>query len=189
MSPKDAYEFRCMIKTAVVHDGPVAVRYPRGSVVDSSDDDEITTIPVGKGEILKDGQDVLIIAIGSTVIPALEAATMVEEAGINACVINARFVSPLDRDLISEQAGQIKKVITVEENVVSGGFGSAVLEELTEAGLEGLKIKLLGLPDTFIEQGSQNSLRKKYGIDKEGIARTILELAGKKKTAPEILKH
>ncbi|UCE72597.1 MAG: 1-deoxy-D-xylulose-5-phosphate synthase [Nitrospiraceae bacterium] len=189
MAPKDAYEFRRMIRTAVSHDGPVAVRYPRASVVDNSEDNEITTIPVGKAEILKDGQDVLVIAIGSTVIPALEAAPMVEEAGISTCVINARFVSPLDKNLITEQARQIKNVITVEENVVAGGFGSAVLEELTEAGLEGLKIKLIGLPDTFIEQGPQNILRKKYGIDKEGIARTILERAGKKKTAPETFKQ
>jgi 1-deoxy-D-xylulose-5-phosphate synthase len=189
MAPKDAYEFRCMLKTAVNHNGPAAIRYPRASVVDSDEDSEITAIPVGKGEVLIEGQDVLIIAIGSTVLPALEAAAFISDADVSATVINARFVKPLDMDLISGYAHQIKRIITVEENAVSGGFGSAILEALTREGIEGLNIKLMGLPDSFIEQGPQNLLRKKYGLDAEGIAREALEIVNRKAAIPEVIKN
>jgi 1-deoxy-D-xylulose-5-phosphate synthase len=189
MAPRDAYEFRCMLKTAVNYNGPIAVRYPRASVVDSDDGNDIRSIPVGKAEVLNEGQDVLIIAIGSTVLPALEAAKFIKDAGISAAVINARFVKPLDMELIAGYAHQIRHIITVEENAVSGGFGSAVLEELTKAGIEGKKIKMLGLPDSFIEQGPQNHLRKKYGIDAEGIAREAISLVDNKSATPEVIKH
>ncbi|UCH80639.1 MAG: 1-deoxy-D-xylulose-5-phosphate synthase [Nitrospiraceae bacterium] len=189
MAPRDAYEFRCMLKTAVNYNGPIAVRYPRASVVDSDDGKDIRSIPVGKAEVLNEGQDILIIAIGSTVLPALEAAKFIKDAGISAAVINARFVKPLDMELIAGYAHQIRHIITVEENAVSGGFGSAVLEELTKAGIEGKKIKMLGLPDSFIEQGPQNHLRKKYGIDAEGIAREAISLVDNKSATPEVIKH
>jgi 1-deoxy-D-xylulose-5-phosphate synthase len=188
MAPKDAHEFRCMLKTAVSHDGPIALRYPRASVIDSDENSQIRTIPVGKGDVISEGDDVLIIAIGSTVEPALEAAKFISDADIHATVINARFVKPLDIGLISAYANRIRRVITVEENTASGGFGSAVLEALARIGMEGIRIKLLGLPDRFIEQGPQNLLRNKYGIDAEGIAREALEMVGRK-AASETIKN
>jgi 1-deoxy-D-xylulose-5-phosphate synthase len=176
MAPKDGYELQCMLKTAVSLDAPSAIRFPRGAVTNPDEHEELKTIPIGKAESLKTGEDILILAIGSTVIPALNASQLLADAGINSCVVNARFVKPLDTDLISGLARNIKYILTVEENAVSGGFGSAVLEYLSQSGIEGLKIRLLGIPDTFIEQGPQNLLRKKLGLDAEGIAREAMAL-------------
>ncbi len=183
MAPKDGFELKCMLKTAVSHNGPCAIRYPRGSVADNLDADEPGDIPIGKAEVLRDGENILILAIGNMVDPAYAASELLSEAGINACVINARFVKPLDMDLISTLAEKIKYILTVEENAVSGGFGSAVMEELVKAGIDGLKFKILGLPDRFIEQGPQNLLRKELGLDAEGIAKEALDLIGTK-TSP-----
>lgn len=181
MAPKDGHELKCMLKTAVSYSGPTAIRYPRGS--STNDDDEITTIPIGKAEVLNEGNDILIIAIGNMVEPSLEATRLLSEAGINASVINARFVKPLDMSLISELAKKTGYVLTVEENAVAGGFGSAILEELNKSGMEGIKLKIIGIPDRFIEQGPQALLRKQLGLDAEGIAREALALTGKTKTA------
>ncbi len=179
MAPKDGHELRCMLKTALSLNKPAAIRYPRGSVLDNHEEKQLTTIPSGKAEILREGKDVLIIAIGNTAGPAVSASELLAEADITACVINARYVKPLDIDLIAARAGEIRNVLTVEENSLSGGFGSAVLEKLTEIGMSGLTFKMLGLPDTFIEQGPQNLLRKRLGLDAEGIAREALSLTGK----------
>ena len=180
MAPKDGFELKCMIKTAVSHNGPCAIRYPRASVKDNQEADEPGDIPIGKAEVLREGENILIIAIGNMVDPAYAASELLSEAGINACVINARFVKPLDMDLIAAHAGGIKYILTVEENAVSGGFGSAVMEELVKTGIDGLKFKILGLPDRFIEQGPQNLLRKDLGLDAEGIAKEALDLIGTK---------
>jgi len=179
MAPKDGNELGQMLKTALSHDGPSAIRYPRGSVTDGREEAEINSIPLGKAEILREGKDILIIAIGSAVLPAAAAAEQIEKMGVSACVINARFVKPIDISLISKLAKEIKTILTIEENTVSGGFGSAVMEELNKAGVEGLKIKMLGIPDRFIEQGTQSILRKKLGLDAEGIAKEALALVGK----------
>ncbi|MBI5055418.1 MAG: 1-deoxy-D-xylulose-5-phosphate synthase [Nitrospirae bacterium] len=181
MAPKDGHELQCMLKTALSLDGPSAIRYPRGAAIEDQGHDDLKTIPIGKAEVLTDGDDILIIAIGSTVTPAEASAQLLAEAGVHACVVNARFVKPLDTDLIFRLAKNIKHVLTVEENAVAGGFGSAVLEELSLSDIEGLKIKLLGLPDAFIEHGSQGLLRKKLGLDAEGIAREALALIGDKR--------
>ncbi len=178
MSPKDGHELQCMLKTAVSHNGPSAVRYPRGIIPDTQDNREVNTIPIGKAEILREGRDILIIAVGSIVLQAVKASKLLSERGVNACVINARFVKPLDTELILRLAKEIKHILTVEENAVAGGFGSAVAEELIKAGIEGLKIKTLGIPDRFIEQGPQNLLRKNLGLDADGIAREALALVG-----------
>ncbi|MBI5408268.1 MAG: 1-deoxy-D-xylulose-5-phosphate synthase [Nitrospirae bacterium] len=179
MAPKDGYELKCMLKTALSLNAPCAIRYPRGSAIDPQKAEDLNCIPVGKAEVLKEGDDILLIAIGNTALPALNAAQLIADAGVKACVVNARFVKPLDTELIFRLARNIKHVLTVEENAVAGGFGSAVLEELSQSGIEGLKIKLLGLPDKFIEHGSQNFLRKKLGLDAEGIAREALALMKK----------
>jgi 1-deoxy-D-xylulose-5-phosphate synthase len=180
MAPKDGYELRCMMRTALSHNGPSAIRYPRGAVIDSREESCLNEIPVGKSEVLKEGDEVLILAIGNTVAQAEAAAELLSEAGIKACIVNARFVKPLDTELIISLARQIRHVITVEENAIAGGFGSAVLEELSKHSIDGLKCRILGLPDNFIEQGPQNLLRKNLGLDAEGIAREVLKLVGRK---------
>ncbi|MDH4028129.1 MAG: 1-deoxy-D-xylulose-5-phosphate synthase, partial [Nitrospirota bacterium] len=179
MAPKDGHELRCMLRTAVSYNGPVALRYPRGSVADNMENPEATNIAIGSGEVLKEGDDILIIAAGNMATPSVEASQLLEQAGVRACVINARFIKPLDIELISDRAKNIKHILTVEENAVSGGFGSAVLEELTQSGTGWIKFKMLGIPDRFIEQGPQGLLRKQLGLDAEGIAREALALLGK----------
>ncbi len=184
MAPKDGNELQDMLETAVSHDGPSAIRYPRGTVSRIQKDKKPCKIPIGESEVLKNGNDILIIAIGNSVQPALDASQLLEELGISSCVINARFVKPIDAGLIGSLAQEIKCVLTVEENTINGGFGSAVLEHLSELNINGLKIKRLGLPDRFIEHGPQNLLRKMVGLDAEGIAREALTLAGKKVRDP-----
>jgi 1-deoxy-D-xylulose-5-phosphate synthase len=133
-------------------------------------------LAIGKGEVLREGTDLAIIAIGSTVYPALAAATRLAEEGISIKVINARFIKPLDAELILNTAAAIKKIITIEENVLPGGFGSAVLELLAENYVKGVQIKRLGIPDEFVDHATQVQLRRKYGIDEEGIVRAIKEM-------------
>lgn len=131
---------------------------------------------MGKGEVLREGKDILILAIGSTVYPSFYAAEKLAGEDIHAAVINARFLKPLDGDLISEWAEKTGKVLTVEENVLQGGFGSAVLELLQEKGLASIQSKRLGIPDLYVEHGAQSILRSKYGIDEEGIIRGVKEM-------------
>ena len=181
MAPKDGYELRCMLKTALSHNGPSAIRYPRGTAVNIQEDTEPSLVPVGKASLETEGNDVLILAIGSTVLPAVEAAKKLKESGISACVVNSRFIKPLDTDMIVSLTKEIGNVITVEENAAAGGFGSAVIEELTKHQINGLKVKIIGLPDTFIEQGPQSLLRKKFGLDTEGIVGEVLSLIGRHK--------
>lgn len=169
MVPKDEEEFQHMIKTAVEHPGPVAFRYPRSRGVGAKRSEILNSIGIGKGEVLREGKDVLIVAIGSTVYPSLRAAQRLEEIGIDAAIINSRFLKPLDGDLLCHWARRTGRVLTVEENVLMGGFGSAVLELFQENNLLSIPVKRLGIPDCFIEHGPQSLLREKYGIDETGI--------------------
>jgi len=171
MAPKDENELQHMLKTAIHCGRPVSLRYPRGNGWRGFLDEEIQELPVGKAEVLREGRDLTLLAIGSTVKAALEAASQLHNRGIESTVVNARFIKPLDADLLCSLAADIKRVITVEENVLQGGFGSAVLELFEEKGLTGIQVKRLGVPDNFVEQGSQAYLRHKYGIDTEGIVR------------------
>jgi 1-deoxy-D-xylulose-5-phosphate synthase len=180
MAPKDESELREMLITAVAHDGPVAIRYPRGSVAYTVNDTEPRMISIGEAEIMRNGEDVLILAAGNMAHPALHAAGLLDTLGVSACVVNARFVKPIDKHLIASLSQRISKVITVEENVIEGGFGSAVIEFLSEMNINGLKVKRLGIPDTFLEHGPQKLLRKELGLDAEGIARGARELTDKK---------
>lgn len=173
MAPKDENELRHMLKTAVCSGVPMALRYPRGAGYGVAMDAELKTLEVGKGEILAEGGDLCIVAIGSTVYPALEAAQLLKQRGINAGVVNARFVKPLDAELIKGVAAATGRIITVEENALQGGFGSAVLEMLYESGMQNVKVKRLGIPDRYIEHGSQAQLRKDLGIDADGIAAAV----------------
>jgi 1-deoxy-D-xylulose-5-phosphate synthase len=176
MVPKDENEFQHMIKTAIECPMPVAFRYPRGRGAGVERESPLHLIDIGKGEVLREGQDILLLAIGSTVYPSLFAAERLAEAGIQAAVINARFLKPLDANLLCDWAKKTGKVITVEENVLQGGFGSAVLELFQERGLSSIQVKRLGIPDTFVEHGPQALLREKYGIDEKGIFKGVMEM-------------
>ncbi len=168
MAPKDEAELAAMVRTAVGMDGPVAIRYPRGKGVGVPLKGEERVEP-GKGEVLKDGRDLLIVAIGSTVHPSLEAAKRLEEEGLSVAVVNARFVKPLDEHLLLSFLKRVDRVLTVEENTLEGGFGSAVLEMLERRNIKGVSVRRLGIPDTFVRHGSQEELRSEFGIDQAGI--------------------
>ena len=180
MSPKDENELRHMLKTAIEHPGPIALRYPRGTGTGVPLDDKTAPIEVGKAELVCEGQtpdDLLIIAIGRTVEEALKARRILnDEHDLTAAVINARFVKPLDIDLIGSYAARTPYIITVEENTLPGGFGSAVMEALSDANISGFKIKRLGIEDVFVDHGPQKLLRRLYGVDAEAIVDAALKL-------------
>jgi 1-deoxy-D-xylulose-5-phosphate synthase len=176
MAPKDENELQHMIKTAVGWKTPIAFRYPRGAGYGVRMDREPRMLEMGKGETLLEGDDVLILAIGSTVYPSVEAAQGLLKGGIRASVINCRFLKPLDGELICTMAEKVGKVLTVEENVLDGGFGSAILELFQKNGLSWVNVKRMGIPDRFVEHGSQEALRGMYGINTEGIAKKAREL-------------
>jgi 1-deoxy-D-xylulose-5-phosphate synthase len=178
MAPKDEDELQHMVKTAVEYEkGPIALRYPRGTGVGVPMATQPQSIPVGKAEILRSGENLLILAIGNRVHPALEAADVMEDSGISATVVNARFVRPLDAELILPLAERIEKVITVEDGVLMGGFGSAILEMFADYGLTKIQVKRIGIPDQFIDHGDVNALYHLCGCDADGIVREGSKLA------------
>ncbi len=176
MAPKDENELQHMLKTALEHNGPAALRYPRGNGLGVPMDVTPQSLPIGKGELLREGGDLVLVGIGQTVAAAMEAAERLEQLGVQAAVINARFVKPLDQELILSWARKTERVITIEENVLQGGFGSAVLEMFQEALFTPAGFTRLGIPDTFVPHGGQSTLRNLYGIDAEGIERAALAL-------------
>ncbi len=176
MAPKDENELARMLATSFAHKGPIAVRYPRGDVEGVKIEKRDIPVPIGKGEVLQKGNDVLILAIGQSVSEALAAYSTLAERGISATVVNCRFIKPLDADLIGALSREIPRIITVEENVRQGGFGSAVLECLSDQGITGFRLQCIGIPDTFVEHGSQKILRSKYGIDASSIVNAAKRL-------------
>jgi 1-deoxy-D-xylulose-5-phosphate synthase len=180
MAPKDENELQHMLYTAIEHDGPAALRYPRGNGYGVPLDQKLKALPIGQAEVLRTGADGVILAVGVMVYPACEAANALAAEGIDLAVVNARFIKPLDRDLILSLARSSGIFFTVEENALMGGFGSAVLELLEEEGVQGTRVTRFGYPDCFIEQGEQPELRKMYGLDSEGIAAGIRKALGKK---------
>jgi 1-deoxy-D-xylulose-5-phosphate synthase len=173
MAPKDENELQHMIQTALDHDGPVAVRYPRGNGVGVPLDQTFRKLPVGRGEVLRNGSDGAVIAIGTMVHPALDAAALLAAEGIDLTVVNARFVKPLDRELLLTMAASKGQIFTVEENALQGGFGTAVMELFEEEDLEGVAVVRFGYPDRYLEQGEQHDLRAACGLDAAGIAAGI----------------
>ena len=169
MAPKDENELCRMLTTAIDHNGPIAIRYPRGTAEGKKKKKKDIPLPIGKGEVLAKGDDVVIFAIGRSVNEVLLAHTMLKEHNISATVVNCRFVKPLDVDLIGTLSRKIPRIITVEENVRQGGFGSAVLEYLADQEITGFRLKCIGIPDTFVEHGAQDFLRSKYGVDASAI--------------------
>jgi 1-deoxy-D-xylulose-5-phosphate synthase len=185
MAPKDENELQHMVKTAVEYEGPTAIRYPRGTGIGVPMDQELKTLSMGKAELIRDGRDVAIIAIGTMVAPSVEAAERLSEEGISVAVINARFVKPLDEEMILSMAKKTGWVVTVEEHVLMGGFGSAVLECLDVHGVTGIKTHRIGLPDLYIEHGPQAVLRQKYGLDANGILSSVREFV--EKSRPKVV--
>ncbi|MBW2615798.1 MAG: 1-deoxy-D-xylulose-5-phosphate synthase, partial [Deltaproteobacteria bacterium] len=175
MAPKDENELRHMLYTALQQPGPVGIRYPRGKGHGVPMDKNYKNIPIGEAEILRQGKDLLILALGGTVNPSLEAAFHLEKEGCTACVVNCRFVKPLDRQL-GELAGSIGRVLVVEENIRQGGLGGAVLELFNDMGIENVRTKRIGLPDKFVEHGPAALLREKYGLDSSGILKEARDL-------------
>jgi 1-deoxy-D-xylulose-5-phosphate synthase len=175
MAPKDENELQHMVATCLQYNGPAAVRYPRGVSLGVPLDADLTVLPIGKGEWLRRGADVTIVAIGVTVWQAVRAAERLEQDGISAAVVNARFVKPLDIDLIAAAARQTRCLLTVEEGTKMGGLGSAVMEALAEQGVS-IPTRILGLPDWYIEQGPQDLLREKYGLTADNIYESAKDL-------------
>jgi 1-deoxy-D-xylulose-5-phosphate synthase len=173
MAPKDENELQHMLATAIEQQHPTSLRYPRGAGVGVPLDAELRTLPVGKAEVMRRGRHGVVWAIGSLVHPALEAVERLAKEGIELGLVNARFVKPLDRELLRSQLEQLglpgARILTVEEHVVAGGFGAAVLEAITEMELSGVEVSTHGVPDKFVPHGSQDVLRKVLGLDAEGL--------------------
>lgn len=169
MAPRDENMLQHMVWTSVQHEGPTAVRYPRGEGYGVCLDDQLKQIEIGKAEVMTDPGDILILAVGSMVYPSLEAVKDLKKMGINAEVIDVRFIKPLDKKLLKEKLFNYDKVITVEENVLKGGFGSAVLEFIEAENIKRVSVKRLGLPDEFVTHGTQAELRAMYNLNPAGI--------------------
>ncbi|MDL1972531.1 MAG: 1-deoxy-D-xylulose-5-phosphate synthase, partial [Deltaproteobacteria bacterium] len=174
MSPKDENELRHMLKTAIEHQGPIALRYPRGKGFGVNLDETLKKIPIGEAELITPGEDLAILAIGHMVYPALDAVRMLQREGIYPTLVNARFVKPIDKSLLLKLSRNCKCIVTIEENVITGGFGTAVMEALQELNIQ-IPVKRLGLPDIFVEHGPQSTLREMYGLHVEGIYTFIKE--------------
>ncbi|MHB1406420.1 MAG: 1-deoxy-D-xylulose-5-phosphate synthase [Desulfitobacteriaceae bacterium] len=168
MAPKDENELRHMLYTALQHEGPVALRYPRSVGQGVDIDGSFQEIPVGKGEVVRDGRDLTIIGVGPLVNTSMMAAHELRHRGVDAAVINLRYLNPLDRELILRYARLTKRIITVEDHVLSGGMGSAVLEILGDEGLSGVAVERLGYPG-FVDQGAIPILHQAYGLSVKGI--------------------
>lgn len=180
MAPADENDLRAMLATALQHDGPIAFRYPRSSATGVELDEVVKPLQLGTGIILAEGEDILMLAIGQSVGDALSARETLKERGISATVVNCRFIKPLDIDLICALAKKIPRIITIEENVLQGGFGSAVLEAISDARLPGIQVERIGIADTFVEHGPQQLLRTLYGIDPPAIVKAAERLMDKK---------
>ncbi len=176
MAPKDEGEMRDMMLTMLEHNGPAAMRYPRGNGVGADIERQPEVLEVGKGEILRDGGEVAILAYGSMVHPSLHAAENLGKEGIETTVVNARFVKPLDSSLLLALARTKRLLVTVEEAYLAGGFGSAVLELLEENGLQDkVRVVRMGIPDRLVTHGDPKLLLAKYGLDADGIYTRVRE--------------
>ncbi len=178
MAPKDENELARMLVTAVNHDGPVALRYPRGIGTGVKLEDNPKPLEIGKAEVVEQGDDILIIAIGKSVCEASKAGKVLQNQGINTTIINARFVKPLDTELLVKYAKKIKKIITVEEHILDGGFGSAVLEMFSDKGVTNICLKRIGIKDRFVEHGPQDILKHDYEIDHQAVIEAAIKLHG-----------
>ena len=178
MAPKDENELRQMLKTAIEYPGPAALRIPRGAALGVPLDNDVKSLAIGEAELLRDGRDLGIVALGHSVAPALDAAQRLSEHGISAAVLNARFAKPVDAGRIGELARRCGALVVVEEHSAIGGLGDAVLAALAEQRIS-VPVRELGIPDRVIEHGSQAEWREALGIDAAGIERAARELLGR----------
>ena len=172
-APMDENELQHLVYTAYKHDGPFAIRIARGAAVGAPLDADLVELPIGKGRVVREGGDVAVFGLGKSLHAALEAADLLAESGISCAVVNPVFAKPLDTGLISEMALKVGRIVTVEENVLAGGFGSAVLEALADAKLDNVQVLRIGMPDWFIEHGTADAQRRRLGLDPQGIAEQI----------------
>jgi 1-deoxy-D-xylulose-5-phosphate synthase len=181
MMPKDENEGQHMVYTAMTYnDGPIAMRFPRGNGLGVPMDETFKSIPIGTWEVLKDGEDAAILTFGTTIPMALEAAETLEKQGISVKVINARFIKPLDEKVLNELFSNNIPILTIEEAVLQGGFGSFVLEYAHEKGYYHQAIDRMGIPDQFIEHGDVESLLEEIGMTTSEVVKRITILARKK---------
>jgi len=173
LAPKDENELRGMLAWAVKFSGPCAIRYPRGSGIGVELTKDFPEIYKGRGELIEDGNDLTIVAVGPLVYTALDAANQLKQWGISAAVINPRFVKPIDSSLLVRLARKTRRIITIEENVLAGGFGSACLELLNKQCPEA-EVENIGLPDVFIEHGAPDILQEGYGISAPSIVERVI---------------
>lgn len=176
-APKDGGELEAMLEAAVASGRIWAFRIPR-SAVPAVDWGECRPIEIGKGELLREGRDAAIVAYGAMVEPAWQAAEILGPEGIDVAVANARFAKPMDTGLLQNLASWVPVIVTVEDHAVLGGFGSAVLEALAAAGITGLRVECMGIPDRFIEHGTRDDLLAELGLCPEGIAARVREAVG-----------
>lgn len=181
MAPKDENELRHMVKTAIdYNEGPIALRYPKGTISgDMAADVELKAIPIGKAELVKDGKDITLLGIGWSVRDCVKASLELEKQGISTAVINARFAKPLDEKMILQYARSTKKIITVEENTLVGGFGSAVLECLEHHNVSNVAVKRLGAADDYIPYDKPDNIKKQFGMSAEDIVNVAKKMVGK----------
>lgn len=184
MAPMDENEFQHMLRTALSYNGPCAIRYPRGSGTGCVMDKDPRPIPFGQGLVLRDGEDVSIFAVGNTVTAALEAAEKLAAEGVRAAVINVRFIKPMDEALLLRFARETKRLVTIEEGILAGGFGSAVAELIADRGLHNVELLRLGINDTFVEHGAPGLLRERYGLTAEGIVKAVGQSRRRLRVAP-----
>jgi 1-deoxy-D-xylulose-5-phosphate synthase len=179
MAPKDEAELQRMIVTGIEHTGPIAMRYPRGNGYGAPLMEEgWETLPIGKGEILRNGDDVLLVGYGSMVYPSMQVAEILSEHGIQATVINARFAKPLDTELILPLAQKIGRVVTLEEGCLMGGFGSAIAESLLDADIA-VPLTRIGIPDKLVDHATPDESKASLGLTPPQMAERILKLFSK----------
>jgi 1-deoxy-D-xylulose-5-phosphate synthase len=175
MAPKDENELRHMLKTAFETGHPTSLRYPRGNGQGVKLDAELQSLPIGKGEVMREGAAATIFAIGNEVWPSMKAAEILAAEGIEVAVVNARFIKPLDDELIQRFCKPGSKVITVEEGSLAGGFGAAVMERCEQLGITNVSFHRIGIPDEYVHHGAQDVLRAQYDLHAEGIAKRVKE--------------
>ncbi len=180
LAPRDEVELEMMLTYAARVNGPVAIRYPRGTGIGSDEKfEQRRPLVKGRAEILREGSDVAVLALGSMLVPALQAAEQLEKVGISARVVNPRFVKPFDKNLLAEIVRKRMPVVTLEEHALAGGFGSMILEQTSDLG-SSVPILRIGIPDDFVQHGSQKELRALLNLDAEGIYKQINNWLGRK---------
>ena len=173
-APRDENQLQHLVYTAYRHNGPFMIRIARGAAIGTPLDDELEELPIGKGEVLMNGDDLSIFALGKSCNAASEAADRLAEHGVTCAVVDPVYAKPLDVDLVVSEATRTRRIMTVEENVLAGGFGSAVVEAISDAQISGVEVHRVGMPDAFVEHGTAADQRRQLQLDAEGIVHQAL---------------